>query len=275
MNKSAYTLIVFYILLSLSSCGNKENEQAIQYLENIRSLSEIGHYEEALGKIDSIQVLFPKAFKEIKEGLALKQDVRKAMNEKQIAVCDSLMNIYQPKIDSLKQLFVLKQDKEYQDKGIYIPKSVNANTLTSTMLRAGVNEDGSMYIESVYIGGQLHDAIMVTTSQKQFVETLPITDDGLNFRFSNLGKQYEVIKVTPAHDNGLAKFIYSFTDQPLTVVLLHKTTAPTRYPLNNVQKKAITDSYQLSTWMLQQDSLMTAKGKAETLLKYLESKNNE
>ena len=252
------------------SCSNNNNEQANQYLANIQTLSENGNYDDALQKIDSIQILFPKAFDEIKKGLAYKQEVRKAMNAKQIADCDSLMAINSPKIDSLKTFFVLSQNKEYQDKGTYIPKSVNSNTLTSTILRSGVNEDGSLYIESVYLGSQLHNTIRINSKDKQSAESLPVTDDGLNFRFLNLGKQYEVIKVTAVHDNGLAKFIYSAPEQPLTVVLKGKHT--TSFPLSNIQKKAIKDSYLLSTLLIKQDSLLAAKDKAQILINYIDSK---
>lgn len=272
-NKLYKTICIFSATLIFLACGEKKNEEAIAYLNNIQNLYNSGDYEKALSMTDSIQILYPKAFKEIKEGLAFKQDIRKALNEKYITDCDSILSVYEPKIDSLKKLFVLQKDKEYQETGIYIPKSVHSNSLTGTTLRAGVYEDGRLYIESVYLGGQLHNKIRVNTRDKNSAESLPVTDDGLNFRFSNLGQQYEVIKVMPVHNNGLAEFIYTYSDQPLTVTLEGKNK--TSFSLSNAQKKAITDSYQLSTWILQQDSLLTVKDKAETLIRYLDSKNTE
>jgi len=253
------------------SCKEKRNEQAIQYLETIQNLYENGEYTDALEKIDSIQVLYPKAFPEIKTGLALKQDVRRALNQKQVSDCDSLLSTYQAKTDSLKKFFIYRKDKE-DVTGVFIPKTVSAEAITSTMLRAGVNEGGSMYIESVYTGGQLHNTIQVATKDKQHAESLPINDDGFNFRFSHSGKQYEIIKVTTIHDNGLAKFIYNNADKPLTVTLKGKNTLS--YTLANVQKKAITDSYALSSSILIQDSLNFVKNKALDLIKYLDSEKS-
>lgn len=271
MKKSKYTLILFLIALTTISCGDKKDPQAIQYLDNIRSLYEKGEYEIALQQIDSIQTLFPKAFQEIKDALALKQDVRRASDEKQITNCDSLIATYQPKIDSIKKLFIYRKEKE-DDYGVYIPKTISGNTPNATTLRSGVNDNGSMYIESVYIGGQIHNSIKVNTKDGKFAETLPIEGDGFVFRFNHMGKQYEIVQATSVHDNGLANFIFAYADRPLTVTLKGKNT--TSFALPNIQKKAIADSYQLSRLMLQKDSLATAKDKAQMRIKYLNAKRD-
>lgn len=270
MKKSNYVIILFLMILTTVSCGDKKNQQAIQYLNNIRTLYEQGQYETALQQIDSIQILFPKAFQEIKDGLALKQEVRRASDQKQIALCDSLVVTYQPKIDSIKKLFTYRKEKD-DDYGVYISKAVSGDTPASTMLRSGVNDNGSMYIESVYIGGQIHNTIRVSTKDDKSAESLPIEGDGFVFRFSHMGKQYEIIQATSVHDNGLAHFI-AYADAPLTVTLKGKNT--TSFPLSNIQKKAITDSYQLSRLMLQQDSLATAKDKAQMRIKYLDARRD-
>ncbi|MDU1904506.1 MAG: hypothetical protein E6772_06955 [Dysgonomonas sp.] len=272
MKKLIYISILIFSVTFIAACGDKKNEDAIRYLENIRSLYERGDYNSALEKIDSIQTLYPKAFAEIKEGLALKQEVRKASDERQILESDSLITVYQPQVDSIKKLFVYRKEAE-DESGVYIPKAISANTLSSTVLRAGVNDDGSLYLESVYVGGQFHNRISVSTKDKQSAESLPIEDDGFNFRFSNLGQQYEVIKVTQFHDNGLTDFVIKNADKPLTVTLKGKHT--TSFALPNVYKKAITDSYNLSQLMLLQDSLITAKDKAQVRIKYLDSKAKE
>lgn len=270
MKKSIYVIILFLTILTAVSCGDKRNQQAIRYLDNIRVSYEQGRYDIALQQIDSIQILFPKAFQEIKDGLALKQEVRRASDQKQITLCDSLIVTYQPKIDSIKKLFTYRKEKD-DDYGVYIPKTVSGNTPTSTMLRSGVNDNGSMYIESVYIGEQIHNTIRISTKDDKFAESLSIEGDGFVFRFSHMGKQYEIIQATSVHDNGLAHFI-AYADAPLTVTLKGKNT--TSFPLANIQKKAITDSYQLSKLMLQQDSLATAKDKAQMRIKYLDAKRD-
>lgn len=271
---SKYTFYSFLILsiFFMYSCGEKKNTEAIQYLDNIRSLYSQGKYIEALENIDSIQTFYPKAFPEIKAAMALKQDVRKASDQREIIVSDSLLKIYEPQIDSVKKLFEYQKDEE-DESGIFIPKSLKTNHITSTVLRSGVNENGEFYLESTYIGGRFHNRIGVSTKDKKSAESLPVDDEGFNFRFSNLGNQYEVIKVTPFHDNGLAQFIIENAGSPLTVTLKGKNT--TSFPLSDKHKKAIVDSYNLSTLLLKKDSLVTAKDKALTRIKYLESKVSE
>lgn len=271
MKKTKYAFILFLIALGITSCGEKKNSLATEYLIDIHSLYDQGEYESALQKIDSIQILFPKAFQEIKDALALKQEVRRASDMQQIANSDSLLIVYQPKIDSIKKLFIYRKEKE-DDYGVYIPKTISANTPNATTLRSGVNDNGSMYIESVYIGGQIHNAIQVGTKDGKFAETLPIEGDGFVFRFSHMGKQYEIVQATSSHDNGLANFIFAYADSPLTVTLKGKNT--TSFSLPSIQKKAIADSYQLSKLMLQRDSVATAKDKAQMRIKYLDAKRD-
>lgn len=271
MKKTKYTFILLLVVLGIVSCGERKNSLATEYLIDIHSLYQHGKYEAALQKIDSIQILFPKAFQEIKDALALKQEVRRASDEKQINNCDSLIVAYQPKIDSIKKLFTYRKEKE-DDYGVYIPKTISGNTPNATTLRSGVNDNGYMYIESVYIGGQIHNSIKVNTKDGKFAETLPIEGDGFVFRFSHMGKQYEIVQATSVHDNGLANFIFAYADSPLTVTLKGKNT--TSFALPNIQKKAIADSYQLSRLMLQKDSLATAKDKAQMRIKYLNAKRD-
>lgn len=272
MKKYLYIIASVGGLMLFNSCQEKKNEDAIKYLAETKALYEKGAYEDALKRIDSLQKLFPKAFPEIKEGLALKQDVRKAFDAKQITDCDSLMAVYQPKIDSIKKLFVYQKDKE-DVKGTFIPKTVSSAVLSSTMLRAGVQEEGPMYIESVYIGGQFHNTIQVKAKDGSVAETKPIDDEGFNFRFSHMGRQYEVIKAAQFHDNGLADFIVANAVQPMTVTLKGKNT--TSFVLSNIHKKAITDSYNLSKLILAQDSLMTAKDKATIRIKYVDEQKQK
>lgn len=267
MKKNNVYLLVLVFALLASACS-KSNKEAENYLQDIQSLYQEGNYELAKQKIDSIQILYPKAFDQIKEGMALLQDVRRAQDSRQVAYCDSSITILSSRIDSLKQSFVYERDKEYEEMGRFLPKPTSGKILTSTMLRSGVNEDGSLYIESVYIGGQYHNKVYVADKDGSYAETLEVSDDGLNFRFNDMGKQYEVIKFGKSDENGVAKFIYACMDKPLTVTLKGKNS--TSYLLSAMVKKSIADAYQLSTTMLEMDSLNNVKEIAQKRLEYLD-----
>lgn len=251
------------------ACGESDKE-AKQYLLSIRNLYEAGEYDAAKTKIDSIQILYPKAFSQIKEGLVLLQDVRKAQDTKQIIYCDSLINILGQKIDSVKQNFTLDKNKNYEEIGRFIPKALPTNNLASNHLRSGVTEEGQLYIESVYTGSQYHNMARIQAKDGTYVETLAVNDDGLNFRFNDLGKHYEIIKFSGTDENNVAKFIYANADKPLTVVLKGKNTIS--YPLSVNSKKSISESLQLSAFMHESDSLKNVKEVSAARIEYLSRK---
>ncbi|MDR1810998.1 MAG: hypothetical protein LBR34_11475 [Prevotella sp.] len=250
------------------SCGN-DNKEARLYLENIRKICQQGDYAAAEQKIDSIQILYPKAFEQIKEGLKMLREVRWAQNTRQIIVCDSLIGFLTPKIDSLKQYFTYDINKEYQETGRFLPKGFPSN-LSAAALRAGVEENGQLFIESVFTGGGFHNQASASMPNGFFVETLPVNDDGLNFRYSDSGKQYEIIKFSGADENGLARFIYAYSDMPMSITLKGKNVHT--FPLSKTAQKGIADSYLLSLWMQQADSLKQVKEKTEMLIQYLKEK---
>lgn len=271
MRSFTYFSILTSLLLITYSCGSKTDEKAVGYFDSIKIAFEKGEFDSALSMADSIEARFPKAFDQIKEALVLKQEIRKAINQERIVTCDSLIAVNQTKIDSLKSLFLEQKRDDFRDKAVFIPKTVAIDIPAGMMLRSGVDEDGEMYIESVYLGGQKHNLVSAISKDKQLVESLPILDDGFNYRFSNLGKSYEIVRVTKVHDNGLAHFIAT-NNQPLTITLKGKQSVS--FTLPNTQKKAIADTYLLSKYMLEVDSLQLAKGKAQSLIKYIDSKKD-
>lgn len=262
--------LIAFLLLSVS-CSDK-TEGAKKQLEFARQLYAEGYYDSAKHQIDSIKILYPKAYDQIKSGLALLDSVRRGQNATNIAFCDSIIKAFQPKIDSVKKYFVYQRDKNYQDAGFFIPREIaSGGVLTGTTIRTGVAEDGYMYIESIFVGGnQRHNKIKVSAKDGSFAESLPVTDDGLNFRFSNMGKQFEVIKFTKASDNGVGRFIFANAGKPLTITL--DGAAKYSYTLSQPLKNAVVKSFQLSQMMLQMDSLKTEREKSEFKNYYLDNK---
>jgi len=266
--RTSAKLLLFCIGISyLVSCGDKHADAQL-YLQNTREMYEKGNYDAAKARIDSIQILFPKSFDQIKEGIALLHDVRKAQNQKTITYCDSVAEVLKPKVDSMKKLFSFQINKDYEEMGRYMDKRYTGYILNGTTLRPSVREDGRLFLESVYVGAQkYHDRLKVSTKEGFFAETLPVTDDGLNFRFTDSGRQYEVIMFTGDDENGVSKFITSYADHALTVSLQGKSI--TSYTLSKDAKNAVADAYQLAVWMQDLDSIKIKKEKAEMLIDYL------
>lgn len=268
MMRTLLKIFKIVIPIVLVSCSAKDNGAQIQ-LDEARSLYAEKQYALAEQRLDSLHILYPKSLDERKAALALLDSVRRDSQIQQIAICDSLININTPVLDSLKKLFVYQRNKQYQDKGFYIPKeSATDGRIIATTLRSGVEENGTLYIESVFVGNsKKHFKLKASTKDGSFAETMLVTDDGLNYRFSSGDIQHEIIKFSGADENGIARFISANAGQPLTLTL--DGQAKYTYTLSQPIKTAISKSYQLSMLMQQIDSLGEEKKKAEFHLEYL------
>lgn len=271
--QSCYRNTFIFLLVLLFACGKKDNG-ALLRLNSARQLYAEKQYQKATSEIDSLKILYPKSYDEIRAGLAFLDTIRRAENLQIIAECDSMIVLYEPEVSKMKGGFSFQKNKEYQETGNYIPKeSVTNGTISQTTLRSGVEENGTLYIESVFVGSnQKHNQIKVSTKDGSFVESLPVNDEGLNYRFSNMGKDYEIIRFAGPSENEVAKFIFVNAQAPLNLTL--EGQGKYSYPISQVLKSSISKSYQLSTKMLQLDSLKTAKEKAEYHIYYLDNKKN-
>lgn len=256
------------------SCNEKDDNAKIQLGEARRLYAE-KEYLLAEQKIDSLHKLYPKALAERKAAFALLDSVRIDHQTQQIALFDSLLSSNQSAISSLKKMFVFQQNKEYQEKGFYIPKeTAGGGQLYSTTLRSGVGEDGALFLESVFVGNsKKHNKLKIQAKDGSSAETLPVNDDGLNYRFNTGAQHYEVIRFTGADENGVARFISDNTSQTLTLMLEGQTKSS--FGLSVQHKSAISKSYRLSVLMLQTDSLRTEREKAEIHISYVKNKGIE
>lgn len=266
--KGIFILLSFFLLACTS-----ENNEAQQQLATARLAYNKKDYTLAKQQLDSLKIKYPKAFTQIREGLALLDSVRRGENEQIITSCDSLIIHFQPQVDLKKKQFSFIQNKQYQETGSYIPKESVTNSIEGTTLRSGVEENGQLYLESVFIGGQKHNKLKISTKDGAFAESIPVNDDGLNYRFTNMNKTYEIIRFGGAKENGLAKFIFTNINKPLTASI--EGQGRYTYTLSQPVKSAIAKSYELSVMMLQLDSLKMAKEKAEYHIYYLDNKKNE
>ncbi|SBW02306.1 hypothetical protein [uncultured Dysgonomonas sp.] len=273
MQKILRNTMVF-LFIFLFACGAKDDGAKLR-LDSARRFYANKEYTLAKQEIDSVKILYPKAFDQIRASLAFLDTVRRAENEQIITQCDSLIAMHEPTLDKIKTLFSFQRNKEYQETGVFIPKeSLTGGVITGTMLRSGVGEDGVLYIESVFVGSkQKHNRIKISAKDGSFAQSLAVTDDGLNYRFSNMGKEYEIIRFAGTSENGVAGFIFTNSNNPLTATL--EGQGKYTYTLSQTTKSAISKSFQLSTMMLQLDSLKTAKEKAEYHIYYLDNKKDK
>ncbi len=266
---------IFIGLFLLVACSQSKEKTAKDYLNAAQQAYEEGNYDLAKTQIDSIKIKFPKAFKEIKAGFVLMQDVRLAENQRNIAFCDSMLQVNYDTLKVMLLKFDYVRDEEYQEFGDYIPKIYPlSQTLYQNTVRSGVQEKGNLYLESVVVGQNIHhNQIKISLPKGEYAETLPVTSEGLNYRFSTLTTSYEIVRYSGDNENGVAKFVYTFKDQPLTVYFIGKRTVSKR--MTNKEKEGIAQSYELSSLLLEIERLKLEKEKSEVLIRYLLSKKGE
>lgn len=271
MRFSFQTTVLFLSVLLLFSCSEK-NRGAKEYLSQAGKAYQEGNYPLAKLKIDSIKILFPKSFDEINAGFALMQEIRMAENRRNIVYCDSMLGEKYTELNDKLSLFDYVRDERYQEFGEYYPKAYPYHSsLSRNGLRSGVREKGILFIESILSGSHIkHNKIKVTTDDGNFAETLPVTSDGLNYRFNTLDKAYEIVRYSGDSENGVAGFIYTFRDRPLTVQFIGNRTITVK--MTDAAKKGVRDSFELSSLLLDIEQLKLEKEKSEALIRYLESR---
>ena len=177
-------------LLLMSSCGDGGEKKAQEHLQKAEEALMQEKFSEAKLQIDSIKVLYPKAFEARKQGIKLMQQVDLKEQQKSLVYLDSMMIVKQSQLDSIKGHFVLEKDTAYQEIGnwLYPTQTVEKN-LGRSFLRAQVNELGEMSFTSIYCGGRsLHHTAVKVSVGELFAETPPAKD---SYESTDLGRPIE------------------------------------------------------------------------------------
>lgn len=85
--------IVAMALLTLASCGNKEEDKAQSLYSEIENLYQTGNYQAALDSIKVLREKYPKAIELRKKSLTLWQDANIKLAQQDIAVTDSALQV--------------------------------------------------------------------------------------------------------------------------------------------------------------------------------------
>ena len=244
--KDMKKLAICITLIAAILTGCNGDEKAAQArLDKARAMYENNEFFGAKNEIDSIRALYPKEVKVLKQGLTLMRQVEVKEAERNIAFCDSLLPIKLEEVEGLKKGFAFEKDSVYEEIGNYIWKQQTIErNVQRCYVRCGVNEEGEMYLASVYYGGRPieHTGIKLSLKDGQFAETASIPyDGGLNYRF----------KVE--YTGGKPYIIY----------------------MADADKKAIVNTFNLATVLSDIKSMNTLKEKSEKKIAYLKNKLEE
>jgi hypothetical protein len=230
-------------LVTLAGCGDGGEKEAQIRLQKAEAALQQENFSEAKLQIDSIKVLYPKAFEARKQGIKLMQQVDLKEQGKTLVYLDSMMQVKQAQLDSIKANFVLEKDTAYQEIGNWFyPTQVVEKNVGRSFLRAQVNELGEMSLTSIYCaGGQLNHTSVKVSVGDTFAET-PMTND--SYATTDLGRTIEKADYKVGEDGGVVGFIVANQDKNIQLTFIGDKTYRTAMQKND--RKAIVELVELA-----------------------------
>ncbi len=263
------TIILMCLCCLFTGCKDIE-KQAIQKLEEARTAYEAGKYNEAKIQIDSITLLYPKAFKARRQGIYLMQEVELKEQERTIDYLDSLLLQKQQEFEALKSKFILEKDTAYQQTGHYLaPAQIIERNLHRSYLRFQTDETGVASLTSIYCGSQNihHTSVKVIAPDGSFAET-PASNN--SYETSDLGKQIEIADYKMGEDGGVFAFVALNQYKNLRVVYKGDRTYTTHMIASD--RQAAASVYELSKTLTGLTQIKKDKEEANLKIKFIQKK---
>lgn len=259
-------------LVLLASCGDGGEKEAQKRLQKAEIALQQENFSEAKLQIDSIKVLYPKAFEARKQGIKLMQQVDLKEQGKTLVYLDSMMQVKQAQLDSIKGNFVFEKDTAYQDVGSWFyPTQVVEKSLGRTFLRGQVNELGEMSLTSIYCaGGKLNHTSVKVSVGDTFAET-PMTKD--SYTTTDLGRTIEKADYKVGEDGGVAGFIVANADKNIQLTFIGDKTWRTAMQKND--RKAFVELAELARILSGMEEIRKQQKEANLKIQFVTRKIEE
>lgn len=267
--KNVFLFIV--LCLACLACTDVE-KQAAERLNMAQQAFAAGDYNEAKLQIDSIKILYPKAYNARKAGIGLMQEVELKEQQKSLAYLDSLLSTKQAEFNAMKGKFVLEKDQEYEAIGRYLhPSQVIEKNLNRSFLRFQVDERGAMSMTSIYCGSRNihHTAVKVSTNDS-FAQTPPSAD---SYETSNLGVQIEKADYKLGQDGNVIGFICLNKEKSIKVEFVGERSYSTQ--MTQADRQAADLVYRLSQTLSAITQLNKEIDEAKQKIAFIEKRMEE
>ena len=262
----------FLALAFLTGCSDGGEKQAQSHLQKAEKALSHENFSEAKMQIDSIKMLYPKAFEARKQGIKLMQQVDLKEQKKTLAYLDSVMRVKQLQLDSIKGNFVFEKDTAYQDIGNYLyPTQVVEKNVGRSFLRGQVNELGEMSLTSIYCaGGQLNHTSVKVSVGDLFAET-PMTKD--SYQTTDLGRVIEKADYKLGEDGGVVGFIVANQDKNIQLQFIGDKTY--RTAMQKSDRKAIAALNELARILSGMEEVRKQQKEANLKIQFVSRKIEE
>lgn len=259
-------------LTVLTGCGDGGEKQAQLHLRKAEAALQQENFSEAKLQIDSIKILYPKAFETRKQGIKLMQQVDLTEQRKTLVYLDSVMQVKQHQLDSIKGNFVLEKDTAYQEIGNYFyPTQTVEKSLGRSFLRGQVSELGEMSLTSIYCaGGKLHHMAVKVSVGDTYVET-PMSKD--SYESVDLGKPIEKADYKLGEDGGVIGFVVANQDKNIQLTFIGDKTYKTAMQKND--RKAIAELVNLARILSGMEEIRQQQKEANLKIQFVTRKMEE
>ena len=256
----------------LAGCGDGGEKEAQVRLQKAEAALQQDNFSEAKLQIDSIKMLHPKAFEARKQGIKLMQQVDLKEQQKTLVYLDSMMQVKQLQLDSIKGNFVLEKDTAYQEIGNWFyPTQVVEKNVGRSFLRAQVSELGEMALTSIYCaGGKLNHTSVKVSVGDTFAET-PMTKD--SYTTTDLGRTIEKADYKVGEDGGVAGFIVANADKNIQLTFIGDKTWRTAMQKND--RKAFVELTELARILSGMEEIRKQQKEANLKIQFVTPKIEE
>ena len=264
-------LIVLTCTLSLlTACGDSIEKKASEKLAAARAAFEHNDYNEAKLQIDSIKILYPKAFDTRKEGIKLMQQVELKEQQESLVYLDSMLQVKQKEFEAIKNKYTFEKNEEYQKIGNYFwPTQTVEKNLHRSFLRFQVNEQGVMSMTSIYCGGSNlhHFAVKVIAPDGSFAET-PASKD--SYETTDLGEKIEKADYKMGADGNVMGFLYLNRDKNIKVEYIGDRKYTTT--MTSADRQALAGIYELSQLLSSIEQIKKEQEEANLKIQFVTKK---
>jgi len=245
-------------------------KKAGEKLQAAREAFELGNYNEAKILIDSIKVLYPKAFETRRAGIGLMQEVELKEQEKSLVYLDSMLQAKQKDFDAIKGKYTFEKDAEYQNIGNYLhPSQVIEKNLHRSFLRFQVDENGIMSMTSIYCGaGNIHHVgVKVMTPDGSFAET-PTSKD--SYETSDMNEKIEKADYKLGEDGNVIEFLNLNKDKNIRVEYIGDRTYKTT--MSPTDRQAAAGVYELAQILSAMEQIKKEQEEANLKIGFINKK---
>lgn len=234
------------IAFLLVACGPSDTECAQALIDEARQLVDEGQWRQARFVLDSVHAVFPKEVDQRREAKALEDSIVYLEAQSTIVYTDSILPPLLNKVDSLLTQFRYEKDSKYEDYGRYVHRTLSTmNNISRNFLQVYVRDDRKTIVKSYYYGSYFvnQQSVVLSSDGEEVCFT------GNNHSFESEG-WHEIMTIEDEYALQLLNFISSHISDRIRVMGKGiKSTHTWVYYLNDKEKRALSDTYQLG-WLM-------------------------